>query len=384
MSKRRGKSKNRRAEGLKGLKVKSTVQDKDRSPTISLCMMVKNEEDQLPRCLESLKDVVDEIVVVDTGSTDSTVKIAENFGAKVYHHPWEHDFSKHRNQSIQYALGDWVLIMDADEEFFLEDAPQIKPLLKKTNANFLYLRCYDLEKTGKVHGVFNQIRLFRNGLGMQYTNQVHNQLETVGRGTYCKLRFRHYGYDLSPEKMQQKHLRTTSLLQQEIQEDPENPYYHHQLAASYSMHKEFEKAIEEGGVALSLLRQKGVRNAYFVNVYYTVAHGYFALGDLDKAEEICNEALEFFEHDLNSYHFLAAIYFKKKDLKRCMEMSRRYLAVREMFEEDPGKMQGIYFNSYAKRHEIYFGMACAHFLEEIIKRQSSISKRHLMTKADLS
>ncbi|MEJ2052223.1 MAG: glycosyltransferase family 2 protein, partial [Calditrichota bacterium] len=80
-------------------------------PTISACMMVKNEEEMLPNCLESIKDVVDELIVVDTGSTDKTIEIAESYGAKIYHHPWENDFSKHRNQSISYATGDWFLII---------------------------------------------------------------------------------------------------------------------------------------------------------------------------------------------------------------------------------------------------------------------------------
>ena len=340
-----------------------SMANKGDAPTISLCMMVKDEEELLPQCLDSLKEVVDEIIVVDTGSQDGTVELAKGYGAKVYHHPWQNDFSKHRNQSIQYASTDWILIMDADEEFFPEDAVNLKSTIKERDADFLFLKCYDLEKTGKVHGAFNQIRLFRNGLGMQYVNQVHNQLQTVGKGAYCKLRFRHYGYDLSPEKMHQKHLRTTSLLKQKIQENPEDPYLQQQLAASYSMHKEYEKAIEKGELALKLMRQKGITNTFFVTSYYTVAQGYFVLGDLDKAEKVCHEALDFFQLDLNSYHFLAAIYFKRRDLNRCKEMSHKYLEVREMFEKHPEKMQGIYFNCYAKRHEIYYGLACVHFLE---------------------
>ena len=87
----------------------------ERHVTISACMIVKNAEELLPQCLESVKDVVDEIIVVDTGSTDKSIEIAESYGAKMYHHPWENDFSKHRNQSIGYATGDWILWIDADE-----------------------------------------------------------------------------------------------------------------------------------------------------------------------------------------------------------------------------------------------------------------------------
>ena len=88
---------------------------------LSACMIVKNEEHFLPQALESIQPLVDEIIVVDTGSTDKTVQIAEMFGAKVYIHPWQNDFSLHRNQSIGYATGDWVLIIDADEKIQLGD-----------------------------------------------------------------------------------------------------------------------------------------------------------------------------------------------------------------------------------------------------------------------
>ena len=149
----RKNQKNRKARKTKptlgSRRIKSMANQGDIS-TISLCMMVKNEEEFLPRCLESVKDVVDEIVIVDTGSTDRTVEIAESYGARVYHHPWENDFSKHRNQSISYASGAWILEMDADEEFFSEDTQKIGKTLQETNADFLYLKCYDLEKTEKV------------------------------------------------------------------------------------------------------------------------------------------------------------------------------------------------------------------------------------------
>ena len=85
-------------------------------PKLSLCMIVKNEEKLLPGCLESAKDFVDEIIIVDTGSTDKTIEIAKQYNAKIYEHPWENNFSKHRNQSISYATSDWILYLDADEE----------------------------------------------------------------------------------------------------------------------------------------------------------------------------------------------------------------------------------------------------------------------------
>ncbi len=342
--------------------------ESSKSPLLSLCMMVKNEEEMLPRCLESIKGSADEIIVVDTGSSDRTVEIAKSYGARIYHHAWENDFSKHRNQSISYATGDWILIMDADEEFYSEDVALLREVIQRSNADFIYLQCFDMEKTGKPHGVFNQVRLFRNGAGMHYTRCVHNQLQAVGRGFYSKLRFKHFGYDLDPLKMEAKHHRTTSLLLRRIEKDPGDPFNHFQLASSYSMHREYHKAIEQGEIALLLRKEKDLRNAYFSTVYYTVAQAHFALGMLQEAEGVCLEAIDFFAMDLNAYHLLAAIRFKAEDFQKCKDASLRYLAILQKFEEDPSEMRGVYFNSYGKKHEIYYGLAFINFAERQFDR----------------
>src|SRR3972149_2146143 len=101
-----------------------------RNPTLSLCMIVKNEEKFLPACLESVKGHVDEIIIVDTGSTDRTVEIAESYNAKIYHHPWKNSFSKARNYSLKYATCDWILILDADEEIVKKDAHKLRKVIK--------------------------------------------------------------------------------------------------------------------------------------------------------------------------------------------------------------------------------------------------------------
>jgi len=338
------------------------VNDKHK-PTISLCMIVKNEEPCLGRCLKSARDFVDEIVVVDTGSTDRTVDIAEGYGARIYHHPWENDFSKHRNQSLAYATGDWILQLDADEELFVEDGPQLKAIAREGKADFYNCQFHDIKKDGSVHGVFNLIRFFRNGMGMNFERKVHNQLQTKGRGGFCPVRVRHYGYDLTPEKMEAKHIRTTTLLEQMLAADPEDVYSRHQLASSYSMHREFDRAVEHGQMALALRRQKGLRYEFFVTTFYTVAQGYFAMGDLEATERVGLEALEFFPLHLDICHMLASVYFRRQDAERCRAMSHRYLEIHEAFTKDPSLIGSFYCHSLTKRNEIFFGLACLHFIE---------------------
>ena len=102
-------------------------------------MIVKNEEEMLPGCLEPLRGVVDEMIVVDTGSTDRTVEIAESFGARVVHFPWNGSFSDARNASIEAATGDWLMYLDADEHMEAADARGLRGLLGRTWREGFYL-----------------------------------------------------------------------------------------------------------------------------------------------------------------------------------------------------------------------------------------------------
>lgn len=336
----------------------------DGKPTISLCMIVRNEEACLDRCLKSVQGHVDEIIVVDTGSTDGTVEIAERYGARIYHHPWENDFSKHRNQSLAYATGDWIFQLDADEELFAEDGDRLREIVESQEADYYHCLFYDLEKDGSVHGVFNLIRLFRNGMGMRYLRKVHNQLHHVGRGAYTNLRIRHYGYDLSREKMEAKHIRTTTLLEETLAADPEDVYSRYQLAASYSMHQEYDKAVAHGEQALRMRREKGLAESYFTNAFYAVGQGYLALGDLENAERTFLEALDFYELNLDACFMLANIYFRKKDTERCKEMSLRYLETLKRLQDAPELMRGVYFCNYANGPQIHYGLGCVAYIEK--------------------
>src|SRR5918997_4758595 len=143
--------------------------------TLSLCMIVKDEEEMLPRTLEAVKPAVDEIIVVDTGSTDRTVEIAESFGAKVLHHEWTGDFAAARNVSIDAATGDWILYLDADEVLVAEDAPRLRELTGQTWREAFYL--VETNFTGDIEDgtavTHNAMRVFRNRPEYRFDGRLH-------------------------------------------------------------------------------------------------------------------------------------------------------------------------------------------------------------------
>ncbi|WP_218080254.1 glycosyltransferase [Anthocerotibacter panamensis] len=123
--------------------------------SISLCMIVRDEEALLPRCLESVQGIVDEIIIVDTGSTDRIVEIASSYGAKVFYYEWTDDFAAARNVSLSYAISGWILVLDADEALTQSFRSSVKEVLKNSN-NFTAYMCTFEDHQGIDQGKFKE------------------------------------------------------------------------------------------------------------------------------------------------------------------------------------------------------------------------------------
>ncbi|HRF50365.1 MAG TPA: glycosyltransferase, partial [Anaerolineales bacterium] len=173
---------------------------------LSLSMIVKNEARDLARCLESVKPVVSEIVVVDTGSTDETPQIAAGLGARVISTPWTNDFSAARNIGLDAATGDWLLLLDADEELPAETAAQIPDLLARAEASdpqidgYLVI-CRSPMPPGEPVAFTDHptLRLLRNRPNYRFRQPIHEQLlpslyESGARVEATSLKIMHYGY----------------------------------------------------------------------------------------------------------------------------------------------------------------------------------------------
>ncbi len=148
-------------------------------PKLSLCMIVKNEEDVLARCLKSVKSLVNEIIIVDTGSTDKTLDIAKDFGAIILQYEWTDDFSAARNFSLNHVTGEWILVLDADEILMFDSNEQIARLLKDDDAEGYFIRIVNLLGEPPDFEISDglAVRLFRNRQEYQFEGVIHEQIK---------------------------------------------------------------------------------------------------------------------------------------------------------------------------------------------------------------
>lgn len=148
---------------------------------ISACYIVKNAEKDLARSLESLSKHVDEIIVVDTGSTDSTVDVAKKFGAKIFNETWQDDFATPRNVALREAKGDWIVFLDADEYFINDSAKNLQAVIKlaqkaKTKGISVNLLNVDADNDNAIINGSHVLRLFENAAGIRYVGKIHEEV----------------------------------------------------------------------------------------------------------------------------------------------------------------------------------------------------------------
>jgi tetratricopeptide (TPR) repeat protein len=334
--------------------------------TVSACMIVKDEEKMLEGCLRSIRDWVTEIIVVDTGSTDRTVEIAESFGAKIFHQPWEGDFSKHRNYSIEQATGDWIFIIDADERVFEEDVPQIFQLVNQDEHRFISVNVINVYGRNEEFTTFlPSERFFRRELNLRYKGIVHNQLDVPPgvRALRTGVRIKHYGYGLEPEKMKRKLARSRALLERQIEENPDNAFAHFNLAQLLRVGDEgfpIENAdlvIEHAGRGIQLTRPDKSRERHIhLMCLNQLGWAYFYIQDYDKALEYAERALEHKPDYLDPLLLLGHIAFQRKNYDEAERNYERYLATQAAY--DPSQeMSNIILSHVDSRTTVYYALA---------------------------
>lgn len=218
-------------------------------PRLSVCLIAKDEEEHIGRCLTSIQPIASQIVVVDTGSKDRTVEIARQHGAEVYHFQWNDNFADARNAAHEHARGDWVLILDADEE--LPKPSHEKLARDMAAANVLGYRIPICNVHESADSVTYVPRLFRNAPALFFVGRVHEQVyasviarkaewgmeATMGTATIV-----HYGYDPGLVKRKQKIQRNLRLMERAVKELPNEAA----LLMNYGLDLVNDERLEEG------------------------------------------------------------------------------------------------------------------------------------------
>jgi glycosyltransferase involved in cell wall biosynthesis len=262
-------------------------------------MIVKDEETVLERCLKSVQGYVDEIIIVDTGSTDSTPEIARRFTDHVYTFEWNHDFSAARNESLKHASGKWILVLDADEYFEDPEIRKLRQLLESLepqphliyNVTIVNLvgKKYNLSiHEGKVG------RVFGNRLDIRYVRPIHEQPRSSRPGIEMRsvdlpVRVFHSGYVEETLAAKNKHQRNLELFKRLENSSNLSAYDHFQLGNQFTMMGEFDKGLEHLEKALQNKKNLGV--VYHHAVIATM-QAWTCKGEFAKAYHVFEQHME--------------------------------------------------------------------------------------------
>jgi glycosyltransferase involved in cell wall biosynthesis len=226
-------------------------------PLFSAAMIVRDEEEMLGDCLASIKGIVDEIIIVDTGSVDATRDIALAYGAILLEAPWEGDFSKARNAALDAASGQWILYIDADERLGQIDRATVERLLSDQTKSAYRVRFHP--QTGFTRSY--EYRVFRNDPRVRFERRMHEKIIPgiermssedklhVGK---CEITIHHIGYD---GDQSHKHARNLPLLKEQSVTTPEDVYNLRHLGVILEAQGDDEAAIEAWTRGIEIARR---------------------------------------------------------------------------------------------------------------------------------
>jgi glycosyltransferase involved in cell wall biosynthesis len=222
---------------------------------LSVCLIVKNEEANLAQTLPNLAKHADQLVVVDTGSTDRTKEIAKQYGAEVYDFAWINDFAAARNASLKYATGDWILWVDADEYMTEADLLNLKQELSRAKGVGCALRIYESPYgRQEKNNSYLREKVFKNGLGIHFERPVNEQVRDSQGNTLgaqpLPVAIYHWGKHLAEARMAEKRARYLQLFGEAIKQNPQDAYYRFMLANKLRDLNRLEEAVVEYEAAL--------------------------------------------------------------------------------------------------------------------------------------
>ena len=299
-------------------------------PRLSLSMIVRDEEKFLEGCLGSVRGIVDEIVLVDTGSTDATIAIAQRHGAKVVQQSWRDDFAEARNTSLSYCTGEWVLYLDADERLLPGQENALLALLDNRSAaayNVIVRNTVSLP-TGTSIQRMPYPRLFRRLPGVRFEGRVHEQIAPAieasgGKIFPCSIVIDHLGYNQGFEILKQKAERNMQLLAGSGTNRQEDAYAWYQMGNTYLMLQHYPEAKEHLNRALTSPALPRSLRAQVLNL---LAEAEIRTGSFARAEEYCRESLCLARHQITARWYLVGASIMQKKYATAVQTIKEMLS----------------------------------------------------------
>lgn len=315
--------------------------------SLSLCMIVRDNEGTLPACLAGIRPWVDEIVIVDTGSRDTTPAIAQSFGARVFHFPWCDDFSAARNESLRHAQGEWLFWMDSDDTNDADNGRKIRDIANQNHDPSLLgfvmqvhcpgpgTQCSD-DVTAVDH-----VKMVRNHPELRFDFRIHEQLlpsirRLGGNIAWTDAFVVHSGSDHSPAGRERKFVRDLRILALDLQERPEHPFVLFNLGMTHEDMGSYAEAVRYLRSCLDVSHpgESHVRKAYALLIC-----AYTKLGEHLHAWQACEEGRKLFPDDAElafRQGMLAYEMGRLEDSKECYLVALRGESVRHFSSMDRG------------------------------------------------
>ncbi|MDK2562697.1 glycosyltransferase [Romboutsia sedimentorum] len=303
---------------------------------LSITMMVRNEEKYLDKTLSSLqplmKNINSELIILDTGSSDKSIDIAKKYTDKIYCTKWNNNFAQMRNQSISYAKGEWILVLDADEE--LLDCNNLieffnSNLYKKYNCASIELRNIHSEDE-KAYSKGSILRLFKNDKGFKYEGAIHEQ-PTYREPIYNNIAlFKHYGYMYVNEELRQTKLkRNEQILFQELKKNPNDPYVNFQLGKNHLASDKHQEALEYINKAYVVYSKSGYVPIYIIS---NLARLYICLSEFEKCEKLCTNYMKKDNKNIDICYYLGLTQKTLGKYKHSIKTYQRYIFLIENYD----------------------------------------------------
>jgi glycosyltransferase involved in cell wall biosynthesis len=325
---------------------------------ISACLIVKNEERVLADCLSSIQPFVEEIVLVDTGSTDATIEIARTFGASVYSIAWPDSFAAARNYALDKATQPFILAIDADERLAPDTAGRLVAHCRHSPpiVGSVTICSTGIESAVAGGSRFESLRLFPNDPQFRFTGRIHEQLRHAGRtpaNAPTGVELTHVGYTAEAMIEKDKLARNLRMLHLDLLDNPDDAYILYQIGRTYQLREQFAEATQYLTASLRAVEHHGEKPPYLPSVLIQLAYAWLGLRQLAPLLEVVGLGLDLYPDFTDLYFVYGSALLELGGAEQLGDIPEVFESCLALGEPDPTRYESVLgVGSYRALHNL--------------------------------